>query len=750
MSEELTPYSVSYDLSNCDAEPIQHINLYQDHGLLIVIDLSSELVCAVSQTAVTEFGLPAHQLLNQPISFFLPAEIYSLLPLPSTEQKRLKLQNPIHVPRWARGTNKRYQNMVCHRTEHHLLLEFEERFEAFTRSQFLQEIDQSMQSLQLSTEEMDLYQQTVEAVQRLAGFDRVMIYRFDEEYNGEVIAEAKQPHQEAYLHLRYPHTDIPAQARALYLRNGIRHITSTQQPQTNYIYRTADTEVLDLSMSTGRGVSPFHLEYLNNMGVGASLSAAIVVDQRLWGLIACHHDSRKLVDYRMRNMIGLFAKIVAGQLALHETIRFREQVLQSKLMRSRLFKEMSENYDVLEGLRNNNADLLNMVNAKGVALLFDQQIILIGATPTHKQVKQLSFFLAEKEDSLFATEKFFEEHPEAKDWQNAPAGVLAVRISQHPAEFIIWLRPEISKTINWGGSPEQRKIVEEGRVRLHPELSFRKWEQRVADQADEWKQHELDAALALRNDIKEIILRKYQEIRQLNSELTAAYEELESFSYTVSHDLRAPLRTIHGFAEILDEDYAHKLDEYGHSVIQTIINSVGKMNQFINDILDFSRLGRIDMIINELDLNEMIPSIWQQLPNPDSKVALDIKGPLPKIPGDYTQIRQLFQNMLSNAIKYSQHKEEPLVEIQVNSDNKYFHIDVKDNGIGFDMKYAERIFAVFHRLVNAEEYPGTGVGLAIAKRIMDKHHGKIAVDSTPGVGTTFRLSFCQQLSLESE
>ena len=304
MSEELTPYSVSYDLSNCDAEPIQHINLYQDHGLLIVINLSTELVCAVSQTAVTEFGLPAHQLLNQPISFFLPAEIYSLLPLPSTEQKHLKLQNPIHVPRWARGTNKRYQNMVCHRTEHHLLLEFEERFEAFTRSQFLQEIDQSMQSLQLSTEEMDLYQKTVEAVQRLAGFDRVMIYRFDEEYNGEVIAEAKQPHLEAYLHLRYPHTDIPAQARALYLRNGIRHITSTQQPQTNYIYRTADTEVLDLSMSTGRGVSPFHLEYLNNMGVGASLSAAIVVDQRLWGLIACHNDSRKLVDYRMRNMIG--------------------------------------------------------------------------------------------------------------------------------------------------------------------------------------------------------------------------------------------------------------------------------------------------------------------------------------------------------------------------------------------------------------------------------------------------------------
>ena len=123
MSEELTPYSVSYDLSNCDAEPIQHINLYQGHGLLIVIDLSTELVCAVSQTAVTEFGLPAHQLLNQPISFFLPAEIYSLLPLPSTEQKYLKLQNPIHVPRWARGTNKRYQNMVCHRTEHHLLLE---------------------------------------------------------------------------------------------------------------------------------------------------------------------------------------------------------------------------------------------------------------------------------------------------------------------------------------------------------------------------------------------------------------------------------------------------------------------------------------------------------------------------------------------------------------------------------------------------------------------------------------------------
>ena len=737
-------YQVTYDLSNCDAEPLHRIQLSHPGTLTIVADKDLRQILAITATAEAVFGKSQAELLKLELPELLHPDTLEVLKA-GFSQEGAGASNPIEVNDWQHSRNTHFQNLIAHRQGELIYLEFEARDPAISQLDFMHELDRAVQTLQSTTFQEGLFQRTATLVKQLSGYDRVMIYRFDEEYNGEVVAEARNEELEPFLHLHYPHTDIPKQARELYLRNQIRHIPDALGAQDNFFFLAAPSIELDLSDAVNRGTSPIHIEYLRNMRVGASLSAAIVVNQRLWGLIACHHYAPKLVDYRLRSMISFFSKIMAGQLALYETNRFREDILQTNLQRSQLFEQMSEEYDVVGGLFKNRKTLLSLMEAEGVILFFDQQLRMHGQCPAREEAEQLIAWLKERPENLFATHQFFEVFPGAAAWQHPPAGILSSRISHEPGEFIIWLRPEVARTVTWGGRPDERKEVVDGKVRINPRLSFKKWVQQVERQAVRWQQHHRDAALALRNDIKEIIIQKYQEVRQLNEELTTAYEELESFSYTVSHDLRAPLRTIRGFAEILEEDYAEKLDEHALSVINTIVSSVGKMNQFINDILDFSRFGRTELIINQLDLNYIANNVWEELNQPQTPVKLSIPRPLPRVPGDATQIRQLLLNLLSNAIKYSRDTDVPMVSVSWKDDHTFHTLAVTDNGIGFDMRYADRIFAVFHRLVSSERYEGTGVGLAIAKRIVDRHNGRIWVESEPGIGTTFFVSLPKQL-----
>lgn len=336
----------------------------------------------------------------------------------------------------------------------------------------------------------------------------------------------------------------------------------------------------------------------------------------------------------------------------------------------------------------------------------------------------------------------FTEFPETADFRNAPAGLLALRIAPTPAEYLIWFRPEKVETVLWGGRPTARKVIDNGRVRLHPELSFNKWAEAVEGLATPWQQYHLDAAANLRNDIKDIILQRFQELKNLNEQLVSAYQQLESFSYTVSHDLRAPLRSIKGYAEILQEDYNEILDEYGQNALKVIVANINRMNQFINDILEFSRVGNSQLMIGSVSLTELINELWQDISNPgDRPVRLELNLVQDVVFADFNSMKQLLLNLLANAVKYARQETESWVRVSSHLTDGLIHIDVADNGIGFDMQYADRIFAVFNRLVSDEDYEGTGIGLALVNRIVERHYGRISVESEPGVGTTFFLQF---------
>ena len=235
-------------------------------------------------------------------------------------------------------------------------------------------------------------------------------------------------------------------------------------------------------------------------------------------------------------------------------------------------------------------------------------------------------------------------------------------------------------------------------------------------------------------------------LRQANSSLETANRELESFSYSVSHDLRSPLRAIDGYSLMLQEDYSAQLDETGRRYIQTIRNGSQRMGALIDDLLTFSRLSRQSLNRQTVDMTTLArraaAEVLEGQPNP--KPAVNIPE-LPAVPGDPALLRQVWTNLISNAVKYSSKCATPEVHVRAADEGRQVRFEVQDNGVGFDMRYADKLFGVFQRLHSIDEYPGTGVGLAIVQRIIARHEGAVSARGERGKGATFGFTLPTQV-----
>jgi len=248
---------------------------------------------------------------------------------------------------------------------------------------------------------------------------------------------------------------------------------------------------------------------------------------------------------------------------------------------------------------------------------------------------------------------------------------------------------------------------------------------------------------AAEDKIRQLNAELESRVRERTAQLETAVQELEAFSYSVSHDLRAPLRGIDGFARIVMEDYGDKLDREGKRLLDIVCGEAKRMGKLIDDLLNFSRLSRQTMQTSMVDMNSLVLSTFLELTRDREPVPrLELK-PLPKVRGDQPMIKQLVVNLLSNAIKFSGIREEPVVEVGKVQEAGETIFYVKDNGVGFDPQYAHKLFGVFQRLHSEDEFEGTGVGLALSRRIVTRHGGRIWAESAPGQGATFRFTLSE-------
>lgn len=251
---------------------------------------------------------------------------------------------------------------------------------------------------------------------------------------------------------------------------------------------------------------------------------------------------------------------------------------------------------------------------------------------------------------------------------------------------------------------------------------------------------DITSRLAIQKEIKDLNENLEEKVSERTQQLTELNKELEAFSYSISHDLRAPLRAINGYSQMLHEDYADKIDEEGNRLLKVIQQNATKMGVLIDDLLHFSRLGRREIQLNNISLNELIEDVLEELLN-ETHVKYDIKvGHLGKIKGDYALLYQAFYNLLSNSLKYSSKVDNPEISISAENINNRLQVSIQDNGVGFDMEYYDKLFGVFQRLHSAQDFEGTGVGLAIVKRIINKHNGEIWAKSKVNEGAVFTVA----------
>jgi len=302
--------------------------------------------------------------------------------------------------------------------------------------------------------------------------------------------------------------------------------------------------------------------------------------------------------------------------------------------------------------------------------------------------------------------------------------------------------------VNWGGEPTKAVELHDDGVRLSPRRSFELWQQMVALHARPWKSFEIAAASELRNAVLSIVLRRVAELAQLNTELERSNVELDAFAYIASHDLKEPLRGLHNYAHFLIEDYGDKLDSEGQAKLQTLIRLTQRMETLIDTLLHYSRIGRVDLVNQQADLNVVLREVLDRLAMSieQQQVQLRIPRPLPTIQYDVVSLGEVFYNLILNAIKYNT-KPEKWVEIgyqelappsSADASGVPYTFYVRDNGIGIQEKHFETIFRIFKRLHVRDQFGGgTGAGLTIAKKIVERHGGRIWLESTLTVGTTF-------------
>ncbi len=734
MAKNQVAYPKKIDITNCDKEPIHIIGKSQAHGVILACNPQSFEVTQCGQNTHLFFGKTYDEILGQNLENIIGGKSLTIL--------KGKLENKA-IEAIEVEVGGRNFLMLPHFSGADLVIDFEERGELWDSMFYQRQLTRILNGLSASESIEDLCDDAAGLTRDIFGYDRVMIYKFDEEWNGEVIAEEKKESLESWLGLHYPASDIPAQSRQIFLKHRVRIIVDVNYRPVPIIPELSPHtgEPLDLSKSELRGVSPIHIEYLQNMKVGASLTAAIIANGKLWGLVACHHYSTKFVNYFQRETCKFLTQVFSNQLALKDTGKYLEKNTASEKVRTKILQQMREQDKLSEALTNSSSLFTQLINCGGGAVVLNGNIFSVGKTPTENQIKHLlHHFLAEKQEHLFFTKNLEKVFPPAGDYREQASGVLSIQIGQDFNNYLLWFREEAPKTVNWGGNPENKASYNEEKQRLSPRKSFEKWSQKLTGVSDSWKAYEIAAAKALAEDVSHIIVEKQkEEISRLNDELLDANDELELFSYSISHDLRGPLRGIDGYLRIMKEDFGEEIPEELLQLINTTLGSAEKMNQLIDDILSLSRIGRGEIRREEMDVNAQISEILESL-NPEAaypKTQIKIEN-LPKLQADEKMMRQVWANLIGNALKYSAESKSPMVKIGANKEDNSTVYFVKDNGIGISEEKQNAVFNAFERYAGSN-YSGTGIGLAVVKRIIEKHQGEVWVESSQGTGSTFKF-----------
>ncbi|AUX40049.1 signal transduction histidine kinase [Sorangium cellulosum] len=730
------------DLSSCAREPIHIPGSIQPHGVLFALKEPELTIVQVSSNTADLLGIQPLSLLGEAIFSLLDrASVCCLRGVVAGGVARGKSPLPVTV------AGARFDG-VLHRSGGLLVLEIEPSQPEECCDNLLERTFAIVERLRAAPTVAELCQRAAEEIGRLTSFDRTMVYRFHGDDHGEVIAESCAPGMESYLHLHYPASDIPEQARRLYTINRTRHIVDVDYPPAAILPpdNPLTGEPLDLSSSVLRSVSPVHLQYLRNMGVRASMSVSLLRGGALSGLIACHHRSPHRVSFRQRMACELLGQIFAWKLETREQRACAEARLRASAVRARLLEQMTSRRDIAGGLSAGPTTVLDLIDAGGAAICQEGRWTRLGETPDAADLDALGRWLeTHSAETTYATECLPAEQPGLEHVKDVASGVLAILFSGAPCSVVAWFRPEVEKSVVWAGDPG--KGCPPGGEPLLPRASFAAWRQLVRLRSSPWEPCDVAAAEDLRDAIVGVVLSRASELDRLNRELQEAVRVRDDFLSMASHELRTPLFTlalqIDGLARAAGGRRDAPAPERLLSRIDVARRQVKRLEQLVGGLLDFSRIsaGKLALDLQEVSLAGLLRDVEARfsddLKAAGCKLSVRLDG-CEDVVGRWDPMRldQVLTNLLSNAIKYGAGAP---IEIEAARRGDHVRVAVIDHGIGIDPDAQARIFERFERAVSSGHYSGFGLGLWIVHHIVERLGGAIRVSSAPGQGATFTV-----------
>jgi light-regulated signal transduction histidine kinase (bacteriophytochrome) len=544
------------NLSNCDREPIHIPGSVQLFGFLLGL-LSDFTICIASENAGKFLGGELSTLLGSPIDQVLSEEAVGAI-----RARVDHLSGPDAVERVFGVELQRGKppfDLAIHFSGAYLVVEAEPSvLEAGVNSGELVRL--MLGRIRKTRGLTDLAQEAARQLRVLTGFDRVMVYRFHPDGSGEVIAEVAAAGLEPFLGLHYPASDIPRQARILYQRNWLRIIADINaQPAALKSTATHSAGLLDLSMSVLRSVSPIHIEYLRNMGVGASMSVSILRDGKLWGLFACHHYAPHHISFEKRTASELFGQMFSWILEGRERESDVEYETRAHKIQERLMETAATHDHSKRAIIDFIADYRNMIACDGIAVWSEGEITLVGETPTGDEVQELIGFINRTSPGrICASAEIAKVYAAGESFRDRAAGFLAIPISRVPRDCLIFFRREVLRSVNWAGDPNKSYLEGPLGARLTPRKSFELWQETVAGQSKPWSSADLRIAEGLRVTLLEVIL----QLSDLAArERRGAQERQELMIAELNHRVRNILSLVRGLV-VQSKENAATVEEF--------------------------------------------------------------------------------------------------------------------------------------------------------------------------------------------
>jgi light-regulated signal transduction histidine kinase (bacteriophytochrome) len=611
-------------------------------------------------------------------------------------------------------------------------------------------VQQATAVLQACSTLRQLYDTLANQVRILSGFDRVMVYRFMPDQHGVVDGESLREGLEPFHGLHYPASDIPAQARRLYTLNPMRLIVDINAASVPFepVVCPLTGRPLDLTYSSFRSVSPIHIEYLQNMGVAASMSISIISNGQLWGLIACHHYQPRELSLELRAACEMLGTMAGGYITARQLSHNLQLESERQTHIANSLSQVNENDSFHLGIANASDEMLSAIDAEGLAIVLNDRVSLFGTTPPAEAVSQLCEEIINAHAApIWHTRELSDVYPWMLEHVAVASGVLSIRLGGGSNDMILFFRPEFVSEIDWAGKPEKNVVELDSDVRLSPRKSFAKWKQTVHQQSREWSVIDQKLAKDLHAGLMRLIAGRATELGRINERLLQINADLDSFAYAASHDLKEPLRTISQTVFFMERALGGDRSEEVDRRLKTIQQTIVRMNDLLEGLLRVSRAGSGELNMDDVDLTEVVTEASQlSLHSQSEEVRLVIKD-LPRVRADFMGLRDVFQNLMVNACKYNRNRQK---EIEIGSTfigpsesappeaHGRLAIYVRDNGIGIAEPQQKNVFQVFKRLHGPGEFGGgSGIGLAVVKRVIERHGGAVWIESQPEIGTTF-------------